>query len=70
VNARWASTDAQTRCIAFLQCLTSVKAAQAQGDCQVLAEGDRCTLRAHLGPDGAAGLATLHAAITAALVSS
>jgi len=35
---------------------------------QVLAERDRCTLCAHLGPDGAAGLATLHTAITAALV--
>jgi hypothetical protein len=44
--------------------------AQARGDFQVLAERDRCTLRAHLGSDGATGLATLHAAITAALAAS
>ena len=36
-----------------------VKAAQARGDFQVLAERDRRALRVHLGPDVAAGLATL-----------
>jgi transaldolase / glucose-6-phosphate isomerase len=40
-----------------------VKAAQARGDFQVLAERDRRVLRVHLGPDVAAGLATLQAAI-------
>ena len=44
-----------------------VKAAQARGDFQVLAERDRRALRVHLGADVAAGLATLHRAITAAL---
>jgi transaldolase/glucose-6-phosphate isomerase len=44
-----------------------VKAAQARGDFQVLAERDRRALRVHLGPDVAAGLATLQAAVTAAL---
>ena len=44
-----------------------VKAAQARGDFQVLAERDRRALRVHLGPDVAAGLATLHRALTAAL---
>ena len=46
-----------------------VKAAQARGDFQVLAERDRRVLRAHLGPDVAAGLATLQAAIAEALAS-
>jgi transaldolase/glucose-6-phosphate isomerase len=46
-----------------------VKAAQARGDFDVLAERDRRLLRAHLGPDVAAGLATLQAAIAAALAS-
>jgi transaldolase/glucose-6-phosphate isomerase len=46
-----------------------VKAAQARGDFQVLAERDRRVLRAHLGPDVAAGLATLQAATTEALAS-
>jgi transaldolase / glucose-6-phosphate isomerase len=44
-----------------------VKAAQARGDFQVLAERDRRVLRTHLGPDVAAGLATLQAAIVEAL---
>jgi hypothetical protein len=46
-----------------------VKAAQARGDFQVLAERDRRVLRAHLGPDVAASLATLQAATTEALAS-
>jgi transaldolase/glucose-6-phosphate isomerase len=46
-----------------------VKAAQARGDFQVLAERDRRALRAHLGSDVAAGLTTLQKAIAAALVS-
>jgi transaldolase/glucose-6-phosphate isomerase len=46
-----------------------VKAAQARGDFQVLAERDRRVLRAHLGPDVAAGLATLQGAIAEALAS-
>ncbi len=37
----------------------TVKAAQARGDFQVLAERDRRALRAHLGPDVAAGLRQL-----------
>ena len=44
-----------------------VKAAQARGDFQVLAERDRRALRVHLGPDVAAGLRTLNAAIEKAL---
>ena len=44
-----------------------VKAAQARGDFQVLAERDRRALRVHLGPDLAAGLRTLNAAIEKAL---
>jgi transaldolase/glucose-6-phosphate isomerase len=44
-----------------------VKAAQARGDFQVLVERDRRALRAHLGADVGAGLATLQKAITAAL---
>jgi transaldolase/glucose-6-phosphate isomerase len=44
-----------------------VKAAQARGDFQVLAERGRRALRVHLGPDVAAGLRTLDAAITKAL---
>ncbi len=40
-----------------------VKAAQARGDFQVLAERKRRTLRVHLGADVAAGLQTLAAAI-------
>jgi transaldolase / glucose-6-phosphate isomerase len=45
-----------------------VKAAQARGDFQVLVERDRRALRAHLGADVGASLATLQKAITAALV--
>jgi transaldolase/glucose-6-phosphate isomerase len=44
-----------------------VKAAQARGDFQVLVERHRRALRAHLGADVAAGLATLQRAITEAL---
>jgi transaldolase / glucose-6-phosphate isomerase len=44
-----------------------VKAAQARGDFQVLAERGRRALRAHLGKDLQAGLATLHAAIQKAV---
>jgi len=44
-----------------------VKAAQARGDFQVLAERDRRALRVHLGPDVAAGLRALDAAIERAL---
>jgi hypothetical protein len=44
-----------------------VKAAQARGDFQVLAERGRRALRVHLGKDVAAGLATLRAAIAQAL---
>ena len=44
-----------------------VKAAQARGDFQVLAERSRRVLRVHLGPDVEAGLTTLHTAIGQAL---
>jgi transaldolase/glucose-6-phosphate isomerase len=44
-----------------------VKAAQARGDFQVLAERRRRALRVHLGKDVAAGLQTLNAAIEKAL---
>jgi len=44
-----------------------VKAAQARGDFQVLAERHRRALRVHLGADVAAGLATLIQAIEQAL---
>ena len=44
-----------------------VKAAQARGDFQVLAERQRRALRVHLGSDVRAGLASLQAAITRAL---
>jgi len=44
-----------------------VKAAQARGDFQVLAERNRRALRVHFGKDVAAGLARLDAAIRAAL---
>jgi len=44
-----------------------VKAAQARGDFQVLAERNRRALRVHLGKDIATGLARLDAAIRAAL---
>jgi transaldolase/glucose-6-phosphate isomerase len=44
-----------------------VKAAQARGDFQVLAERGRRALRVHLGADVAAGLATLNAAVKEAL---
>jgi len=44
-----------------------VKAAQARGDFQVLAERDRRALRVHLGPDVASGLAALHQAVRQAL---
>src|SRR5215813_7199138 len=40
-----------------------VKAAQARGDFQVLAERDRRAVRVHLGTDVRAGLATLDAAV-------
>jgi transaldolase/glucose-6-phosphate isomerase len=46
-----------------------VKAAQARGDFEVLAERHRRVLRAHLGADVAAGLQTLNAAISTALSS-
>ena len=46
-----------------------VKAAQARGDFQVLAQRGRRALRVHLGADVAAGLATLQAATLAALSS-
>ncbi len=45
----------------------TVKAAQARGDFQVLAERGRRALRIHLGPDVAAGLAKLEAAVDEAL---
>jgi transaldolase/glucose-6-phosphate isomerase len=44
-----------------------VKAAQARGDFQVLAERGRRALRLHLGADVAAGLAGLEEAIREAL---
>jgi transaldolase/glucose-6-phosphate isomerase len=44
-----------------------VKAAQARGDFQVLVARERRALRAHLGPDVAAGLETLNRAIEKAL---
>jgi transaldolase / glucose-6-phosphate isomerase len=44
-----------------------VKAAQARGDFQVLAERGRRALRVHLGKDLKAGLATLQAAVAKAL---
>jgi transaldolase/glucose-6-phosphate isomerase len=44
-----------------------VKAAQARGDFQVLADRDRRALRAHLGPDVPAGLQTLQTSVMAAL---
>jgi transaldolase/glucose-6-phosphate isomerase len=44
-----------------------VKAAQARGDFDVLAERGRRALRVHLGPDVAAGFAMLHGAVVAAL---
>jgi transaldolase/glucose-6-phosphate isomerase len=44
-----------------------VKAAQARGDFQVLAERHRRALRVHLGPDVAAGLRTVLAAMERAL---
>ncbi len=44
-----------------------VKAAQARGDFEVLADRGRRALRVHLGPDVRAGLATLHDAIQTAL---
>jgi hypothetical protein len=44
-----------------------VKAAQARGDFQVLAERNRRALRVHLGTDVRAGLATLEAAVQRAL---
>jgi transaldolase/glucose-6-phosphate isomerase len=46
-----------------------VKAAQARGDFQVLAERDRRALRVHLGANVAAGLGTLQEAIRVALES-
>ena len=44
-----------------------VKAAQARGDFQVLAERNRRALRVHLGADVAAGLSKLQSAITQAI---
>jgi transaldolase/glucose-6-phosphate isomerase len=44
-----------------------VKAAQARGDFQVLAERGRRALRVHLGGDVGAGLASLSTAIQTAL---
>jgi transaldolase / glucose-6-phosphate isomerase len=46
-----------------------VKAAQARGDFQVLSDRKRRALRVHLGPDVAAGLRTLDAAVAKALGS-
>jgi hypothetical protein len=46
-----------------------VKAAQARGDFQVLAERERRALRVHLGPDVPAGLRTLEVAVEKALGS-
>jgi hypothetical protein len=46
-----------------------VKAAQARGDFQVLSERRRRALRVHLGPDVAAGLRALDAAVEKALSS-
>jgi transaldolase / glucose-6-phosphate isomerase len=46
-----------------------VKAAQARGDFQVLAERERRALRVHLGPDVEAGLRALEAAVEKALGS-
>lgn len=46
-----------------------VKAAQARSDFQVLLDRNRRALRAHLGSNVGAGLATLQKAITAALLS-
>jgi transaldolase/glucose-6-phosphate isomerase len=46
-----------------------VKAAQARGDFEVLVERKRRALRAHLGADVAAHLATLQAAFMTALRS-
>jgi transaldolase/glucose-6-phosphate isomerase len=45
----------------------TVKAAQARGDFDVLAERGRRALRVHLGPDVAAGLAALHSAVERSL---
>ena len=45
----------------------TVKAAQARGDFQVLAERGRRALRIHLGPDISAGLAKIEAAVDEAL---
>lgn len=47
-----------------------VKAAQARGDFQVLAERERRVLRVHLGPDVQQGLATLRDAVFTALGES
>jgi len=44
-----------------------VKAAQARGDLDVLAERDRRVLRIHLGPHVAAGLTSLKDAVRQAL---
>ena len=44
-----------------------VKAAQARGDFQVLAERDRRALRVHLGKDVTSGLASLEAAVRKAV---
>ena len=44
-----------------------VKAAQARGDFHVLAERKRRVLRAHLGPDVAAGLRMLNRVVAQAL---
>ena len=44
-----------------------VKAAQARGDFEVLAERNRRALRVHLGPDVPAGLAMLQRAMNTAL---
>jgi transaldolase/glucose-6-phosphate isomerase len=46
----------------------TVKAAQARGDLQVLAERGRRALRVHLGKDVAAGLAALDAAVAKGLL--
>jgi len=46
---------------------STVKAAQARGDFDVLADRGRRALRVHLGPDVGAGLAMLHDAMASAL---
>ena len=51
----------------YARAIENLKAAQARGDFQVLAERGRRALRLHLGPDVKAGLATVSAAVKKAL---